>query len=32
VDLAGSEKISIHDPMRSRRRDASAGNRNYNKS
>jgi len=26
VDLAGSEKISIHDPMRSRRRDASAGN------
>lgn len=25
VDLAGSEKISIHDPMRKRKRDSSAG-------
>ena len=25
VDLAGSEKVSMHDPMRTKKRDASAG-------
>ena len=25
VDLAGSEKVSMHDPMRTKKRDVSAG-------
>ena len=28
MDLAGSEKISMHDPMKSRKRDVSAGKDN----